>query len=359
MRWIRLTALSISAGIAGCITAEVGLRLFYPQPLYTFERHLFQADPDLGYRLTPHAVMTHTQPEYSYAIRANSFGFRGREPNPDAQHRVLVLGDSFGMGFGVKEGRNLCEVAQAELSARGHDVDIFNTSITAYFGGNQISVLDRLAEAYAPELVVLLFYWNDIGVTESKRIGRGHLRSSGDGSKILWCREILNRRSHLFCLVKRFHYATLRHPWGERAARLSLTRRPDVSATRPDLGSTLCYIAEMEAACHTVGSEFRVVLLPYRGVLNDPPGQFPVVKQAMIDAMITQNIVYIDWAPLLPVDGARELSFRFDQHWNEDGHRFFGRHLVDVITRSLRLSAPEADAPSTEVASDLRSPTPH
>jgi hypothetical protein len=245
------------------------------------------------------------------------------------------------MGQGVGEGRNLCDVAQAELSAGGHDVDIFNTSMTAYFGGNQVSVLNRFAKPYDPDLVILVFYWNDIGVTESRRVVNGYLRLSGGSSQIRLHRELLNRHSHLFCLVKRYQYATVRRPWSGRPEAFAAGTSPD---------SAIRYIGQMQEICRSADADFRIVLLPYRGVLEDPPGRFREVKKTMIDAMTTQKIAFVDWAPLLPVNGARNLAYRYDPHWNDAGHRFFGRHLVDLVIHSLRLSDPQADAPSPEEA---------
>lgn len=347
-RWLKLGALVSSAGLLGLIAAELLLRLFWPQPLYTFERYMFQSDPELGFRLTPNGEGTHTQPDFSYIVRANSLGFRDAEPNPNAAQRVLVLGDSFGMGHGVAEGKNLCDLAQSGLSGRGHDIDIFNTSITAYFGGNQVAVLKQFAPEYRPDLVVLLFYWNDIGVTASKRIVDGHMVIAEGRPFIQLRRMILGRHSHLYCLVKRYHYALTKRPWEGVEHWLD---------PGTDTRSALGYISEMSQICRANEIEFRVVMLPFRGVLRDPGDRFRTMKAGMIRELDEEEIRHADWAVLLPADGARELAFRNDAHWNEAGHEFFSRALTDLILESLPISAPPTGAPSIEAASGPRSPS--
>ena len=110
----------------GSIICEGLLRIFYPQKLYSFEQNLFFESEDFGYCLTPNIEKVHSQPEYSYIIKSNSFGFRGKEPNFEANYRVLVLGDSYGMGQGVPEERNLCDLSQKYLDEHHVDIDIFN-----------------------------------------------------------------------------------------------------------------------------------------------------------------------------------------------------------------------------------------
>ena len=242
------------------LVSEMVLRIFFPQPLYSFEKNLFMDSPEFGYCLTPNVEKMHRQPEYSYIIQSNSYGFRGKEPNFKADYRVLVLGDSFGMGQGVGAGKNLCELSQQYLNSKQLNFDIFNTSISGYAGVNQVQVLHKFIEAYNPGLVILLFYWNDIGVENSLNVQNGYLVLNAGNKITAPLREWLNTHSHFYCLIKRFYYAYLKNSQ-------SASDRSD-SFSDAGIAEALSHIIKMKEICDHHGSSFVVILPPWEGPLE-------------------------------------------------------------------------------------------
>lgn len=324
-RGVIFTIILVLGGLnIGIIICEILLRIFYPQQLYSFEQHLFVESDDYEYCLTPNIEKLHTQPEYSYTIRSNSFGFRGKEPNFKANYRVLVLGDSVGMGQGVPEGINLCELSQRYFNKHHVDTDIFNTSISGYSGVNEILVLKKFLKTYRPNLVVLLFNWNDIGVTESLFVKNGFLVLSYGNKYTAPLREWMNNHSHFYCLIKKFYYLRIK----EAPDKLGSRKLPD-----EEIRLSFNNIDAMKGFCDSYTAEFVVVLLPLHGIYEGTP-KFRERKQILSDMLHGALINYVDWATVLPKENKNKLVFNFDHHWNERGHVYFSKFLTNLIIKS-------------------------
>ena len=331
------TIILILGGLTiGIIVCEFSLRIFYPQKLYSFEQYLFIETKDYGYCLTPNIEKIHTQPEYSYNIRSNSFGFRGKEPHFKANYRVLVLGDSFGMGQGVPEGRNLCELSEKYFKEHDIDIDIFNTSISGYSGINQINILNKFLKTYRPNLVVLLFYWNDIGATKSLSVHNGFLVLGCGNKYTAALREWMNNHSHLYCLIKKFYYVRIK----DESDKLG-------SGGLSGNGIRIAFhnINVMKEFCDNYQSEFVVVLLPLRGIYEGVL-EFRESKRIFSNMLRRGLINHIDWAEVLPKNNRDKLVFRFDHHWNERGHVYFSKFLTDIIIKSNQGRGPVGQSSS-------------
>ncbi|MDA2915900.1 hypothetical protein MYX64_03525 [Nitrospinae bacterium AH_259_B05_G02_I21] len=301
---------------------EVALRNFAPQPLYSYEQGLFTSSADFGYSLTPLAKGLHSQPEYSYFIRANSYGFRGKEPRFDAQYRVLILGDSFGMGQGVGEGKNLAELSQIYFNDRDVDVDIFNTSLAGYSGINQLKVLHKFVKTYKPKLVILLFYWNDVGARRSLSVQNGYLVVNAGNKYTAPFREWLNNHSHLYSLVRRFYY--IQKTKGE------VKRGLGGQYADSDMETTIKYINEMKTIWELNKPAFVVVLLPREGIYEGT-AEFRRSKKTFIDMLTKNSVLARDWTLELPPNDRNHLNYKIDHHWNEAGHAYFAKVLTRLI----------------------------
>jgi lysophospholipase L1-like esterase len=99
--------------------------------------------------------------------RTNSLGVRGpeysAEPEPGV-FRIVVVGDSYTMGFGVEEDEAYVSVAQRLFSERrlGRRVEIINLGIGGLAIGLIMKRLEGIGLAYRPHLVVYGFTPNDI-----------------------------------------------------------------------------------------------------------------------------------------------------------------------------------------------------
>lgn len=311
--------------LISAFVAEFSLRFFLPQPLYSFEKGLFISSPNYGYALTPNVDKYHRQPDYNYMIKSNSEGFRGREPDNKADTRILVLGDSYGMGQGVSEGKSMCDLTYQHFKASGKSLDIFNTSISGYAGINELGVLKRQLKYYNPNLVILLFFWNDLGVTESLRVQNGYLVVNFGNPQTAPLREWLNNNSHFYTLLKRSWYAFKRPK----------TKTADPAIPQSDIDVALDYIFRMKKLCNQQNVAFVTILLPADGVYAGSPA-IQACREKMIKALKNNSVSYRDWTQIVPQEDREQYIFRHDQHWNEQGNAYFSRYLIQVIDDLLK-----------------------
>lgn len=123
-------------------------------------------DPQLGWSKPPGSSGLLVRPEYRVRLTINSRGLRGPERDyvkPAGVRRVLLLGDSFTEGFTVEEPESVRARLEAALDAAGgarHEV--VNGGTTGW-GTDQEYLWYRLeGRRYAPDVVVVLFYYNDL-----------------------------------------------------------------------------------------------------------------------------------------------------------------------------------------------------
>jgi lysophospholipase L1-like esterase len=102
-----------------------------------------------------------------FAIGTNALGFRGpaiSKAKPAGTFRIVVLGDSVVLGWGVDDEHTFCRVVEARLNVRndGRRYEVVNTGHNAYDSMQEAALLEREALALAPDLVLLVFITNDV-----------------------------------------------------------------------------------------------------------------------------------------------------------------------------------------------------
>ena len=299
------------------LLGELLLRTIWYQPLYAFEKGAFAPSEDYGYFLTPNMTSVYGQPEYSYILKANSYGFRGKEPNFNADFRVLILGDSVGMGQGVKEEDGLCSLSQAYFDGQGIDVDIFNTSVTGYTIVNELGVLRKWIYLYEPHLVVFLMHWNDINDQKSLFVKNGYIVDDFE-KKFILVRAWLNRNSRLYCLVKRAYYTLI----------LMSCEKEHIKAKEDDMLSAVKLIDAMNRICNGSKTRFITVLTP--SMYIHPPS-----KDLFFDLLKENSITAIDWSYKMPEQNMDEFFYIIDNHPNAKGHALLSDYLNSLIYREM------------------------
>lgn len=125
---------------------------------------------DFGVRRnTPSLTYWHRTPEYRIQIRTNAAGIRAdREfsyEKPAGTRRIVVLGDSFGLGYGVDlEDTFLSRMHAAlepSLAERGVECEIINLSVSGFGNAEQLVMLQEEGLRYAPDLVLVAWHSSD------------------------------------------------------------------------------------------------------------------------------------------------------------------------------------------------------
>jgi hypothetical protein len=160
----RKLLLSLTASVLTLLLCEPLVRLVAgEQP--KFPRRVV-AGP-FGLRINePGAVYRQKSADVSVWFRINSKGMRAdREypyEKPAGVRRIVCLGDSFTAGYEVAVEDCFASVLERELAARGHRVEVLNSGVSGFGTAEECLYLERELIRYAPDVVVLSFYGNDL-----------------------------------------------------------------------------------------------------------------------------------------------------------------------------------------------------
>ncbi len=113
-----------------------------------------QYDPDLFYTLAPGECVFENR-EFSTKIYSNSEGIRDDEASLD-DPEVVVIGDSFSMGWGVEQQECYAHLLESMLNGK----KTLNASISSYGTARETILLDHLGVT-APEWLIIQYHPTD------------------------------------------------------------------------------------------------------------------------------------------------------------------------------------------------------
>jgi lysophospholipase L1-like esterase len=123
---------------------------------------LTRPDPELLFRVRPNAS---GNPIHGYS-GINAQGFRGRplEPTKASVNRsVLILGDSCGFGWGVRDYQHsLGETLERKLKKEDPSYRVYNLSQPGYSTAQARRLYEAWAPKIKPDAVVFYLGWNDL-----------------------------------------------------------------------------------------------------------------------------------------------------------------------------------------------------
>lgn len=149
--------------------SEIFLLCFKPQPI--LPRYIQTGD--FGIRVNmPNLTYEHHSPDYRIKIHTNAKGIRANQgfsyDKPSSVKRIIVLGDSFGMGYGVDLEDSFTELMRSNLELRtGYKFEVINLSVSGYGTAEQLLMLQKEGIKYHPDLVLLA--WHDTDIDDNIR----------------------------------------------------------------------------------------------------------------------------------------------------------------------------------------------
>lgn len=117
-------------------------------------------DELLGWFHAPGGQGRFVHRDFSIDVNINSLGLRDTEyplERTGGRKRMLIMGDSFGWGFGVS-----CDERFSEILERSHqDWEVINASVSGYGTDQQFLYLREFGLSLKPDVVLLVFSGND------------------------------------------------------------------------------------------------------------------------------------------------------------------------------------------------------
>jgi lysophospholipase L1-like esterase len=286
---------------------------------------LLAARPDFDVARTPYAV------EFRY----NARGFRGPEiaPKPDGRKRVIVLGDSFTEGEGVREADVYPRVIERLWNARHEQtVEVVNAGRRGADFPELFRTFEQLVSD-APDLTIYAMVLND---AERSKALDSHYPAMND-----W---VIDRRASVSgALAPRFFDWRLVAFFRDRletrrVSQQSLRWYQDLHGDANAAGwqRTLDQISRMNAIMRERGGRFLVVLWP---LLVDLDGRYPLtsVHENVARAIKSREIPFVDLLDALRGRDPRGLWVHpVDLHPNEIAHRVAAETLLPHVENGLR-----------------------
>jgi len=189
--------------VAGLVIGEVVVRLSGRAPHIipigvSSDRHVYRrsTNPILSYEFKPGFRSGAKDLPFDYRV-INSHGFRDIErqhAKPPGTKRIILLGDSVVVGYGIDEIDQLMS-RQLEMLYGEENVEVLNMAITGYCTRSEVEMLRVRGVQYDPDLVILVFVENDFRNFNPESLGMDGIASRSPALNGLF------RSSHAFRLA--------------------------------------------------------------------------------------------------------------------------------------------------------------
>lgn len=276
---------------------EIFLRVLAPEPILP----RYVCTTTYGIRGNePNRSYWHTTPEYHIKIRTNSKGIRADEEIPyqksDAVKRIILLGDSFGMGYGVDLEDTFSNQMIRFLERAGIQCEIVNLSVSGHGTAEQLITLREEGLQYRPDLVLLAWQGSDIADNIRAnlfRLEEDHLvRASKTYLPGVKTREFLFQfaiyrlaaeYSHLYSCVRENTAHLVKYKVLPAIRRLSSKGNPSQNSAAGSIEDAARYrerlamalLEEIRRECNSHGANFLVFDIPRRLSRTEFKSSFP------------------------------------------------------------------------------------
>lgn len=304
-------------GLASLVAAEVVVRLSGVArevgPSFT-EWHATD-----GVHIRRSIQVTRTTSEYTMTFTSNAAGFRGPELPPTIERSLLLLGDSFTMGYGVDDG----DVFAARLAgSMPPGCTVVNAGIGGTGNGRWLHVLEREHARLRPAVVVLQICSNDV----DDNVREGLFTLAAEGRLVAHAPAPPSAMRRLQGWIDAIPGASSLHLVGlGRQIGARGTMPPDaVEATAPTAGPAHdLFLALVRAAVDRVRESGALPLLFTADATEEQARPLRELGEGLGVPVLR-----------MPSRAERpELYYRVDGHWNAAGHRHVAEQLAAALAR--------------------------
>jgi hypothetical protein len=309
--------LSLAVALVVCEGTLRALALYRPpaEPIRPEQPEIYHPDPDVGYTLWPSRTTTHRYPPSSgelITLTSNSDGFRNAREfdDQDGRRRILVVGDSFVFGLGVRAEDRLTEQLEGMESAWRVD----NMGMTGWGLDLMVRALEHLGRKADPDVVVLLVYTDDFRRVHPYYAGVGYAFPKFEliGTHLT---------SHPYIYPK----------WWERLRIVQAVYQTRWQLKRDHLELNGALLARYEALAKSMGFTPVVVFVPG---LTETEGD-RARRTFLTQWVVARQIRFLDLTPAIYGAGVANTFIKDNWHWSPLGHRIAAQELLRVLSQQL------------------------
>lgn len=339
----RLALLVLLSLIVAVLGGEVFLRVIYPCPRYNYayqppQQTFFRYDSLLGWKGRSGADGIFASLDFMVRVTNDRHGHRSStDLTLPGKRNIIVVGDSYGWGWGVGNDDVFAEVMMRETGW-----NVYNLSAPGYGTDQQLLEIDLLARRPTPgpdaDVGVLLFSKNDfLDITSEERYGYPKPRFLFDGVKprlsnvpvperetsLYDSARLLERydrvwfnNSHLYNLVIEVYRKVLR----TLGIGLAATVNPDRAVEAEDVRAAARLIQMMRDEFAERGTDFYVILMMPDNDRCWADLESKLARMGIATSRFNDRVFY------------RQTRLWLDRHLNAFGHR----RLAAAVTETVR-----------------------
>ncbi len=279
-------------------------------------------------------------------MRTNSLGFRDKEMlsgETADERRILVLGDSFAMGWGVPYQEIFSQKLEVLLKRanNGKGVKVLNTGVPGWGLNQYYILLKELGDRFSANIVVLAYFLDDnsgsvLEVVPANQQYRGGVKYKGG---VLHLSRLYNfskswadniRHKNRATRVSYLHSLTARREeWGKREQYLmSSSGTKEQQIYRQQLFAHLERIKNLTSG---QGAQLMLLYIPDVSQLHSPTYQY--INQVLKEFAEELTIPFIDMTPIFQDSPDIQTYYLWpqDPHTNSFGHLKMAESLAKII----------------------------
>lgn len=354
---------------------EIGLRFMGYTTKHLFPKEFISKDGDF-HTLAPNVNSRHKLKEFDIKFQTNSFGLRDKEYPEKTQndYRILALGDSFTMGWGVEQDQVFTEVLERDFVKEkpyACNVEVLNGGVYGYGTVEELLFLGKKGLKLKPDLVILTFFiGNDIfeNLDAYKKFfdkngERFPVKKSLSISIVRFIRDhnmIYNFLMARFRNMKSFreYYNNQRILFdaGEPRDEIELYQKSRQESISDYWVVTKEIILKVKKICDDNNIKLVLITIPskvqvYAEQWADISGKLGIAEDSDIElpdkilkSLCKDNgIHYCKLLNMLQEVGKKDkdLYFKLDRHWKAHCHEIVGNFLYDYLIKENLIECPK------------------
>lgn len=250
-------------------------------------------------------------------IEINSRGFRDREyqiPKPRDVYRIMVLGSSVTLGWGVPMDQTYVKLVEEWLEGNTGNkrVEIINTAVGNYNTTREIEAFFAKCLELNPDMVILTFFINDPQIIEIKE---NPVLKHSQLAVLLWSRY-----------QQIIRIAGLKENYADYYKNLY---------TDKNHGWIICQQEMQKLANYCRNQNMYVLLAMIPDIHNLQNYPFEFAHQIIKTKSLEYGFHFLDFYNALKREDAVDLwAMRGDPHPNVKGHSIMARYLFEYLTKN-------------------------
>ncbi|MFH1770955.1 MAG: GDSL-type esterase/lipase family protein [archaeon] len=334
---------------------EVITRILFPNfsPSRDNEFQFYEYDSVLGWKNNPGAEGLFKTPDTLSYVTINSKGLRDKEydyEKDSSVKRILFFGDSHVWGYGLNNSDRFSEILEKKL---GEDYEVINMGVTGYSTDQEFLLLRDEGLKYNPNVVVLVFYANDLGGgLHNLRSGyyKSTIAKDGEGYVVenmpvpepedfVEARENYQDQG-IFAVVKfftnksRFLYFISKYSYDGFKNFLIRTgssqEAPQYDVESDEWQNTLFIIGLIDDLCEENDVKFILTYLPSKQRIKT--NSTNNMGEILGNFSLEQGITYLDLTEeLLKQNKEADIFRKFDAHMNEKGNEILAEYFYEKL----------------------------